>query len=157
LLSADSANGTNWCEPGALLLRRDAIGAGFGLYMGQRYRALAGLATALAALPGRDCVYLPEALGSCIQPAAADAAPDPAQAARDALERSIESLQLLYCAHAQQLFLRDAVRFKQVLAARLGALSTLLGGQHVALAGLAAPQLELVQQVLRQGYQLLLS
>ena len=151
LLSAAGTSSTGWCEPGALLLRRDAIGAGFGHYMGQRYRALAGVATALAALPGRDCVYLPQALGSCIRPA------PQAHDVHDALERGIESLQLLYGAHAQQLFLADAARFRQVLAARLGALGALLSSQHTALAGLPAPRLEQIQQVLRQGYQLLLS
>ena len=158
LLSSAGGPGDALCEPGALLLRRDALGAGFGRYMGHSYRALSGVATALSALAGRDCVYLPEALGTCrAAPVAAqdDARDDAAQAAADTLERTLEALRLLYGAHAQQLFLTDVVRFKELLAARLAALATLLSAQHSQLAGTAA--LEDIQQVLRHGYQLLLA
>ncbi|WP_296002932.1 glycosyltransferase, partial [Rugamonas sp.] len=153
LLSADGAIAAALSDPGALLLRRDAIGAGFGHYLGQRYRALAGVATALSALPGRDCVYLPEPLSS--------SAPVPAGAAAaqgaDLLARCVDSLRLLYGAHAQQAFLPDAAQFKPVLAARLAATTAMLSARHAALAGMAPTELEQLQLVLREGYRLLLS
>ncbi len=155
LLSSAGGPGDAWCEPGALLLRRDAIGAGFGRYMGHSYRALSGVATALSALAGRDCIYLPENLGSRHSAPAAAADDDAGQAVADALELAMEALHLLYGAHVQQQFLVDAAHFQQLLAARLGALSALLSARHSQLAGTAA--LEDIQHVLRHGYQLLLS
>jgi len=152
LLAADSPVGAALCHPGALLLRRDAIGAGFGHYLGHRYRALPDVATVLSALAGRECVYLPDALSAQRQPGNA-----PVPSPVTMLERAIDNLRLLYDAHAQQLFASDPQRFKPLLAARLQACAVLLSSQHAALSPLAAPLLEELHLALRQGYQLLLS
>jgi hypothetical protein len=76
LLTSESGAGGVLCQPACLLLRRTELGAAFGHYPGKRYRHLAGVATALAALAGRECAYLPAPLSTFQPPlpAAADSA-----------------------------------------------------------------------------------
>ena len=151
LLTADNGPLLALCHPAGLLLRRAAIGASFGAWQGRQYRRLGEVAGTLAALAGRDCLYLPEALSSYrVQP---DTALTPAQA----LERSLEGLQLLYDAHARQLFQNEPARLRQALSARLNALAALLSSHHGVLASDPGTRLDEIQALMRQGYQLLLS
>jgi len=151
LLTADNGPLLGLCHPAGLLLRRAAIGASFGAWQGRQYRRLGEVAGTLAALAGRDCLYLPEALSSyTLQP---DVPLTPAQS----LERSLEGLQLLYDAHARQLFQSEPARLRQALSARLNALAALLSAHHGVLANDPATRLDEIQALMRQGYQLLLS
>ena len=151
LLSADSGPLTALCHPAGLLLRRTALGASFGAWQGRQYRRLGDVAGALAALAGRDCLYLPDALSAyTVQP---DAPLAPAQA----LERALEGLQLLYDAHARQLFQAEPARLRQALSTRLNALAALLTAHHGVLSTDPATRLDEIQATMRQGYQLLLS
>ncbi|MRW90452.1 glycosyltransferase, partial [Duganella sp. FT80W] len=152
LLTHDGGAGDLLCPP-ALLLRRDQLGASFGHYQGRRYRALAGVATTLAALAGRECAYLAAPLS------AFEAAPPPATPAAqlsDLLSAALERLYLLYEAHTRQHFLTDGRQFKALLSARLGALNALVLQHYSQLADGDPQQNETVQQALRQGYHLLL-
>ncbi len=153
LLSSDPAATATLCEPGALLLRRSILGAGFGRYLGRHYPSLPGIAIALSALAAGSGVYLAEPLSD----RHAHSAPAAAQSELGALARALDGLHLLYAAHAQQAFLTDADAFKQILATRLAALNALLTSRHAALAPGAGPHLDALHDVLRQGYQLLLS
>lgn len=156
LLSSDHHATAALCDPGALLLRRSMIGAGFGHFQGRQYRYLSGIAVALSALAGRDGVYLAAPLSSH-RPADAHAAPAANDADADALACALDGLHLLYAAHAQQGFLADRAAFRQTLAARLAGLNALLTSRHAALAAGADLPLADLHEVLRQGYQLLLS
>jgi predicted O-linked N-acetylglucosamine transferase (SPINDLY family) len=153
LLARDHGAG-DLCQPAGLLLRREHLGAAFGHYQGRRYRLLAGVATALAALAGHDCAYLPAALSRYESDASASAA-QPASAG-DALDLALEHLYLLYEAHTRTHFFSDTAQFKSLLSRRLGVLSTLALEQHGLLATDAARSQQ-VQQALQQGYALLLS
>lgn len=148
LLDSAGGAGDALCQPACLLLRRADLGPAFGHYQGKRYRHLAGVATALAMLAGRQCAYLPAPLCS---------GPPPPPAAADALELALEQLQLLYEPHTRLHFLADATRFKSLLAQRLGALAALVGERHGALAGGDRQHNDAVQQALREGYALLLA
>jgi predicted O-linked N-acetylglucosamine transferase (SPINDLY family) len=151
LLTADNGPLLALCHPAGLLLRRSAIGASFGAWQGRQYRRLGEVAGALAALAGRDCLYLPDALTAyTVQP---EAPLTPAEA----LERSLEGLQLLYDAHARQLFQSDPARLRQALSARLSALAALLTAHHSVLSNDPNTRLDEIQSTMRQGYQLLLS
>ncbi|NYE62814.1 putative O-linked N-acetylglucosamine transferase (SPINDLY family) [Duganella sp. 1224] len=154
LLTRDHGAGDALCQPAGLLLRRDQLGAAFGHYQGRRYRQLAGVATALAALAGHDCAYLPAAL-SRYAPAGTPNA-TPSASAADTLDLALEHLYLLYEVHTRTHFLPDTAQFKSLLATRLRALSALVLEQHGPLAADAARG-EQVQQALQQGYALLLS
>jgi len=146
------------CQPAGLLLRRTQLGFAFGQYQGKRYRNLAGVATALAALAERECAYLPAALSSYQpSPATPDDDGEPADPLAGALALALERLHLLYEPHTRQHFLADPGPFKTLLAARLEALGTLVNRHHGALAAGDPQQNEAVQQALRQGYQLLLA
>ncbi|GJJ05285.1 hypothetical protein RugamoR64_58230 [Duganella rhizosphaerae] len=153
LLSSDAAATATLCDPGTLLLRRSILGAGFGHYLGRHYSCLPGIAIALSALAGGSGVYLAEPLSE----RHAGGAPAAPQSELDALARALDGLHLLYATHAQQAFLTDAAAFKQILATRLAALNALLTSGHAALAAGAGPHLDALHDVLRQGYQLLLS
>ncbi|WGG50702.1 glycosyltransferase [Rugamonas sp. DEMB1] len=143
------AAATELCEPGAMLLRRADIGATLGRYQGRQYHQLGGLATLLTALAGRDCVYLPQPLGSYV--------PQVAPANRAAASaRALEGLNLLYDAHAHGLLADDAARFKTLLAGRLAALSALVTSEHARL-GAEQPQIDELCRLMQQGYRLLLS
>jgi predicted O-linked N-acetylglucosamine transferase (SPINDLY family) len=158
LLANERGAGDALCQPAGLLLRRAHLGAAFGHYQGRRYRALSGVATALAALAGRECAYLPAPLSS-YQPAAAApgaAAPRP-PALPELLAPALERLHLLYEAHTRQHFLTDTPKFKALLAARLDALSALVNAHYSQLAAGDPQQNEALQQALRQGYHLLLA
>ncbi|MGV7211221.1 glycosyltransferase [Oxalobacteraceae bacterium A2-2] len=133
-------------QPGAVLLPRAALGPGFGHYRGRRYRALPLLATLLAALEDRHCIYVHDTLSSGAAPWQADP-----------VEHGLESLQLLYAAHGGPCFQDDEPRYRQVLAARLMAYTGLLAAGHAELASRAAPRLEDIHLAIRQGYQQLLS
>ncbi|WP_092281238.1 MULTISPECIES: glycosyltransferase [unclassified Duganella] len=151
LLSDEHGAGGALCEPAALLLRRDDLGAGFGHYQGKRYTRLAGIATLLASLNGRDCAYIAAPL-SHYAPAG-----ETAPAGIDSeLELALERLTLLYEAHTRQHYLPDHARYKALLATRLAALATLATQHHAALATAALARREAIQQALRQGYHLLL-
>ncbi|MFA9215720.1 MAG: glycosyltransferase, partial [Sphingomonadaceae bacterium] len=152
LLAAEAATVDTLCDPGALLLRRATLSAGFGQYHGRRYQALGPVATVLAALAGGDYVYLPEPLGS----RRSAASPSASNSALASLERTLEQLELLYQAHAQQLFASAPQRFAPLLAARLAACHSLLTSQHTALAPLPAPLRQRLDGLLQQGHQLLL-
>ena len=157
LLSSDHNATATLCDAGALLLRRSIIGAGFGHYHGRQYQYLSGIAMALSALAGRDGVYLADPLSSH-RPSRTSPA---AQADAEALLCALDGLHLLYATHAQHAFLSDTAAFKQVLAARLAGLNALLTGHHAALSiqlsASASLDLADLHDVLRQGYQLLLS
>ncbi|MYM75788.1 UDP-N-acetylglucosamine-peptide N-acetylglucosaminyltransferase, partial [Duganella sp. FT134W] len=137
-----------------LLLRREQLGAVFGHYQGRRYRLLAGVATALAALAGHDCAYLPAALSRYEPVVAAPAAPPVSPG--DTIDLALEHLYLLYEAHTRTHFFSDTAQFKSLLSRRLGVLSTLTLEQHALLA-VDAARSQQVQQALQQGYALLLS
>jgi hypothetical protein len=137
------------------LLRRAHLGAAFGHYQGRRYRSLAGVATALAALAGRECAYLPDPLSS-YQPGAAAPAVD-TNNDPPGLQAALERLHLLYEAHTRQHFLTDTPKFKALLAARLDTLTVLVRQHHERLAAGDPRQNDTIQQALRQGYQLLLA
>ncbi|RFP08066.1 MULTISPECIES: glycosyltransferase [unclassified Duganella] len=156
LLSSDHHATATLCDAGALLLRRSIIGAGFGHFQGRQYRYLSGIALALSALAGRDGVYLAEPLSSH-RPIDVNADAAPANNDADALACALDGLHLLYAAHAQHGFLADPAAFKQTLAARLAALNALLTSRHATLAAGAGVPLTDLHEVLRQGYQLLLS
>ena len=148
-------DGAALCQPGAMLLRRADVGAALGRYQGRQYHQLGGLATLLTALAGRDCVYLPQQLGSYVAPAA----PAPADAAADhagALARALEKLNLLYQVHAQDPLPGGPARFKALLAARLSALSSLVTAQHARL-GAGPAQIDELCRLMQQGYRLLLT
>ncbi|MBJ7309758.1 UDP-N-acetylglucosamine-peptide N-acetylglucosaminyltransferase [Rugamonas sp. CCM 8940] len=147
--------GAALCEPGAMLLRRADIGAALGRYQGRQYQQLGGLATLLTALAGRDCVYLSQPLGSYLAPAQPDAVAGHAASART-LARALESLNLLYQVHAQNLLPGGPARFKTLLAARLAALAALVTGEHARL-GAEQPQIDELCRLMQQGYRLLLS
>jgi hypothetical protein len=149
LLASDSGAADLLCQPSSLLLRRSRLGVAFGHYQGKRYRCLAGVATALAALADQQCAYLPAAL--CSGAPAAPVAP------AEALDLALERLQLLYEPHTRQHFLSDADQFKTRLAERLQALAALVGARYAALAGGDRLHNEAVQQALREGYALLLA
>jgi predicted O-linked N-acetylglucosamine transferase (SPINDLY family) len=153
LLSSDHNATITLCDAGALLLRRSIVGAGFGHYQGRQYLYLSGIALALSALAGRDGVYLADALSSHRPADLPPAAPTDA----DALACALDGLHLLYAAHAQHAFLCDPAAFKQVLSARLATLNALLISRHTALSSSASLPLSDLHEVLRQGYQLLLS
>jgi predicted O-linked N-acetylglucosamine transferase (SPINDLY family) len=155
LLANERGAGDALCQPAGLLLRRAHLGAAFGHYQGRRYRSLAGVATALAALAGRECAYLPDPLSSyqpAVNPPAADARDHP-----PGLQAALERLHLLYEVHTRQHFLTDTRKFKALLATRLDALTALVRQHHALLAEGDAQQNETVQQALRQGYHLLLA
>lgn len=154
LLTSERGAGDVLCQPAGLLLRRAQLGASFGHYQGRRYRHLAGVATALAALAGQECAYLPAPL-SRFQPA--PAAAEGAARHQEQLELALERLHLLYEAHTRQHFLTDARQFKALLSARLGALAALVQQHYGALSGADPQHNEALQQALRQGYQMLLS
>jgi predicted O-linked N-acetylglucosamine transferase (SPINDLY family) len=151
LLADEHGAGGALCDPAALLLRRADLGAGFGHYRGRRYTHLAGIATLLATLNGRDCAYIAAPLSHYV-PAEAAAATDP----DDELDLALERLHLLYEAHTRQHYLADDGRYKALLAARLQALATLATSRHATLAAAAPARREAIQQALRQGYHLLL-
>jgi len=157
LLRSEGAAGA-LSQPAGMLLRRAGLGQSFGHYQGRRYHALGGLATALAALAGHACVYLPQALSS-YQPALPAARPDatPQEAARLLLLPLLERLQLLLDSHTRQHFLPDPAPFKALLAASLTTLATLAAEHHPALAAGDKALGERVAQTLRDGYQLLLA
>jgi len=158
LLSSDHNTVASLCDAGALLLRRDILGAGFGHYQQRRYAHLPGVAIALSSLDGRAGVYLADALSSHRPAAAALHNTDDADDAdATALARALDGLHLLYASHARPAFLPDPAAFKLVLASRLAALGALLATRHAALSGGAAGHLADLQEVLRQGYELLLS
>lgn len=154
LLSSDPAAVAPLCDPAALLLPRGAVAGGFGRYQGQRYSHLGGIAVALAALGGRDGVFLASPLGAhrpVVPPA------DDDDDGVSALARALEGLRLLYAAHAQQIFLADPAAFRQILSARLAAVGALIGNRHATLPASAAGLLDELQDVLRLGYKLLFS
>jgi glycosyltransferase involved in cell wall biosynthesis len=151
LLTADNGPLSAMCHPAGLLLRRSAVGASFGAWQGRQYRSMSSVAGTLAALAGRDCIYLPDALSS--YPIAPEPQPTPAEA----LARSLEGLQLLYDAHARQLFQSDPARLRQALSARLNALAALLTAHHGVLSSDPDTRLDEIQATMRQGYQLLLA
>jgi len=155
LLTSESGAGGVLCQPASLLLRRSELGAAFGHYQGRRYRHLAGVATALATLAGRECAYLPAPL-STFQPQLPLIA-DSASAVQELLAPALERLYLLYEAHTRQHFLTDSVKFKALLASRLNALSALVQQHYRALAEGDPQHNEAIQQALRQGYQMLLA
>jgi predicted O-linked N-acetylglucosamine transferase (SPINDLY family) len=166
LLTNERGAGDALCQPAGLLLRREQLGAAFGHYQGRRYRRLSGVATALAALAGQECAYLPAALSS--YPATAPAASttstssprSPATGDNDdvhaALELALEHLYLLYEVHTRTYFLTDPAQFQALLSRRLATLSALAHQHHRLLAadGARGPE---VQKALQQGYALLLS
>ncbi|MYM85387.1 UDP-N-acetylglucosamine-peptide N-acetylglucosaminyltransferase, partial [Duganella sp. FT50W] len=152
LLASEHGAG-DLCQPAGLLLRRRQLGASFGHYQGQRYRQLAGVATALAALADGECAYLSAALSSYL-PAATT---PPTGALPAELEVALERLQLLCESNTQRDFLTDAPRFKQLLAGRLETLATLLRAHHLLLANGDAQVRQRVEQTLQRGYQLLLA
>lgn len=154
LLANERGAGDTLCQPAGLLLRREHLGAAFGHYQGRRYRSLAGVATALAALTGRECAYLPAALSS-YQPSPPP--PDATAQLPQLLTSALERLYLLYEAHTRQHFLTDTIKFKALLASRLAALTALVGAHHSQLAAGDQQQNEAVEQALRQGYHLLLA
>jgi hypothetical protein len=125
---------------------------------------LSGVATALAALAGHECAYLPAAL-STFQPAPPPAASpaslaspnSPASQLDQLLAPALERLYLLYEAHTRQHFLTDAPQFNALLAARLSALGALVQQHHGQLAAGDPQRGENVQQALRQGYHMLLA
>jgi predicted O-linked N-acetylglucosamine transferase (SPINDLY family) len=155
LLANERGAGDVLCQPAGLLLRREQLGAAFGHYQGRRYRQLSGVATALAALAGRECAYLPMPLSS-FQPA-----PPAVAGAGDALAgllaAALERLYLLYEAHTRQHFLTDSRQFKALLSARLSALGALVQQHYAQLAAGDPQQAETVEQALRQGYHMLLA
>jgi predicted O-linked N-acetylglucosamine transferase (SPINDLY family) len=155
LLANERGAGDALCQPAGLLLRRAHLGAAFGHYQGRRYRSLAGVATALAALAGRECAYLPEPLSS-YQPAAVPPVPD-TDDQPPGLQVALERLHLLYEVHTRQHFLTDTPKFKALLAMRLDALTALVGRHHMLLAQGDPHRNETIQQALRQGYHLLLA
>ncbi len=156
LLARDHGAG-DLCQPAGLLLRREQLGAVFGHYQGRRYRLLAGVATALAALAGHDCAYLPAALSRYEPVVAATAATAaPPVSPGDTVDLALEHLYLLYEAHTRTHFFSDTAQFKSLLSRRLGVLSTLTLEQHALLA-VDAARSQQVQQALQQGYSLLLS
>lgn len=155
LLTNERGAGDALCQPASLLLRREQLGASFGHYQGRRYRHLAGVATALAALAGRECANLPAPLSTfqLAPPAPSSGAARLAEQLAVALER----LNLLYEAHTRQYFLTDAHQFKGLLAARLSALGALVQQHYPQLAAGDPQQAEIVEQALRQGYHMLLA
>ncbi|SDH50773.1 MULTISPECIES: glycosyltransferase [unclassified Duganella] len=155
LLANERGAGDVLCQPASLLLRREQLGAAFGHYRGRRYRPLAGVATALAALTGRECAYLPAPLSS-YQPAAA-LPPAGAEAQPEGLQAALERLYLLYEDHTRQNFLTDGATFKALLARRLDALTTLVRDHHATLAAGDPQRSVILQQALSQGYHLLLA
>lgn len=57
------ANGQNMIgEPTTVLFRKRDVGPVFGAFLGKQYTTLSDVATWLAVLAHKDCVYLPEAL-----------------------------------------------------------------------------------------------
>jgi predicted O-linked N-acetylglucosamine transferase (SPINDLY family) len=165
LLTNERGAGDALCQPAGLLLRREHLGAAFGHYQGRRYRKLSGVASALAALAGHECAYLPAALSSypAMPPAAAAGAspPDSPKTASDntaraALELALEHLYLLYEVHTRTHFLTDPAQFHTLLSRRLAALNALVHQHHRLLAADSARGTE-IQKALQQGYALLLS
>ncbi|PHV09344.1 UDP-N-acetylglucosamine-peptide N-acetylglucosaminyltransferase [Janthinobacterium sp. BJB412] len=148
--------GAALCQPGAMLLRRADIGAALGRYQGRQYHQLGGLATLLTALAGRDCVYLPQQLGSYVPQVAPAPAPADRAASARTLARALEGLHLLYQVHAQGLLPGGPAGFKTLLAARLAALSALVTSEHARL-GAEQPQIDELCRLMQQGYRLLLT
>ncbi|NRR32669.1 tetratricopeptide repeat protein [Oxalobacteraceae bacterium] len=141
-------------ELSAMLLRRADVGPALGQYGARRYHALGEVATALAMLSGRDCVYLSSPLTRYPAPATAQLQ----QQQQDdpfGVRASMEWLRLMYEAQRQQHFLLERTLFRQLLAGRLQAFAGTLALNHAALRA-AGCKLEDIHEVLRQGYQLLL-
>jgi predicted O-linked N-acetylglucosamine transferase (SPINDLY family) len=169
LLTNERGAGDALCQPAGLLLRREHLGAAFGHYQGRRYRKLSGVATALAALAGHECAYLPAALSSYTveAPAAAStsastttARPSPQPEGADhvhaTLDLALEHLHLLYEVHTRAHFLTDPAQFQSLLSRRLAALGALAHRHHRLLAADGARGAD-IQKALQQGYALLLS
>jgi len=157
LLGADvgDSGAAAMCAPGALLFKRAMLGhAGgqaFGRFGERTYIERANVASALAALAGGDYVYLPHALSTC------PAVPPPMAAPVAALDAALESLRLLHQAREQGHDFGAPTRFKELLAARLSELNTLVSGQYPQLATTAGDRLEAVQRAMRIAYEALLA
>ncbi|MES2741355.1 MAG: glycosyltransferase [Pseudomonadota bacterium] len=137
-----------WSAP---LLRRADGEQALGRFLGRQYQALDDVASWLAILSQRDCVYLHQALLNARQPAP----PVPAADDMTAMDSAVEWLQLLLDAHRKQAFLIGDDGFEELLAARLPAFASYVAAHRGALRA-ARYDLEPIHQVIRQGYQLLL-
>lgn len=150
-------------ELGAMLLPRAALGAAPGCYGGRHYTELSGVATALALLAGRDCVYLHEALTTCGAPKPQSSAGAPVGGSDTGTVRTaLEWLHLLFEAGRRGQYVTRPEDFQRLLAARLNALGALLAAHHAPLRvafgeeGADGAGLEEIHLALRAGYQLLL-
>ena len=137
-----------WSAP---LIRRADGEQALGGFLGRRYRALDDVASWLAILAQRDCVYLHQALLGARLPLLPAPGPDD----MTAMDNAVEWLQLLIDAHRKQAFLIGDDGFQDLLAARLPAFATYVAAHHGALRA-ARYDIEPIHQVIRQGYQLLL-
>jgi glycosyltransferase involved in cell wall biosynthesis len=137
--------------PSAILFRREHMTENYGMFAGQRYDALADVATWLSILSSKDCVYLPQALSS-FQLSTELAA----RAHAASIEANVEWLQLYCAAHLKNKFMFNSPVFYAQLTTKLtGTISYLASVREDIKAG--AFNIETLHQLIRQATTILLT
>lgn len=101
-------------EPTTVLFRKSDVGDQFGRFLGKQYTTLSDVATWLAVLTHKDCVYLPDALSYFRMHGGQDQRSNGIK-----IKANVEWLELFCDAHQQQKYLTDKHRAHELLSSKL--------------------------------------
>jgi len=145
------SNGTNLVgEPTTVLVRRADVGDAFGNFAGRCYVVLSDIATWLSILATRDCVYISDPLSYFRIHSGQDQRGNTIK-----IKASIEWLGLQVDAHKNQLFLKDRTEFLNLLAGKIGGLSSYIALNHAEIRE-GNYNLEEILGAIQRGYRILL-
>lgn len=136
-------------EPTTVLFRKSDVGDVFGRFLGKQYTTLSDVATWLAVLAHKDCVYLPEALSYFRIHGGQDQRSNGIK-----IKANVEWLELFCDAHQHNKFLPDQPTAHELLSSKLvTCIWFLLSVRDEVKAG--AYPLERIQAVLQQATSIL--
>jgi glycosyltransferase involved in cell wall biosynthesis len=101
-------------EPTTVLFRKSDVGDQFGRFLGKQYTTLSDVATWLAVLTQKDCVYLPEALSYFRMHGGQDQRSNGIK-----IKANVEWLELFCDAHQKKKFLLDQATAHELLSSKL--------------------------------------
>lgn len=145
-------NGSNMIgEPTTVLIRRSAISAGFGHFLGRQYTVLSDIATWLSILAESDCIYISEPLSYFRLHAEQDQRGNKVK-----IIASIEWFRLAFDAHKHHQFLDDRAAFLNRLSEKLAGFTVYITSNYAEIRN-GGYDIEAIHQIIREGCQILLS
>jgi predicted O-linked N-acetylglucosamine transferase (SPINDLY family)/glycosyltransferase involved in cell wall biosynthesis len=145
------SNGTNLVgEPTTVLVRRADIGKSLGTFAGRHYAVLSDIATWLAVLATRDCVYISDSL-SYFRIHSEQSQGNKTMKIR----ASLDWFGLFVSAHQNQLFVKDRAEFLNLLAGKVGGFASHIAINHQEIRE-GGYNLNEICSVINEGYRILL-